>query len=95
MGVFIVQFTIIIFFGAGGCLPIWHGVGGLATNSPTNSTIIKLVTWLSGLEVHGGLRSSKTIAVSGSAVSTQSCRHLVDELMGRIECAASGSRAKK
>jgi hypothetical protein len=23
-----------IFFGAGGCLPIWHGAGGLTTNSP-------------------------------------------------------------
>lgn len=67
---------------------------GFATNSPTTSTIIRLVTWLSGLEVHGSLRSTKTIAVSGSAVSSQSCRHLVGELKGRINCAASGYRAK-
>ena len=24
------------FFGAGGCLPIWHGVGGFATNSQSS-----------------------------------------------------------
>ena len=56
------------FFGAGGCLSTWHGVGGFTTNSPSSPQVIFLLWHKSILKIAlARLRPTQGKGVRGDA----------------------------